>query len=243
MKTQRDIILRLLKLTKTGSVSESHIAKAMNLPTESVEEALGFFSQTGLFDEYDGLIEASPSHRLKMAMTALALGSDFERVCNLLSWKEFEGVTAQAFEANGYRVVRNLHFRSLSRRWEIDVLGLKQPIALCADCKHWKRGWRNAASASAVQAQIERTKALYEALPGYSRILGIESWTQARLVPMVLSLVRGPSKFHNDVPVVPILQIQEFITEVPLRSGYLLHFDKKLVQKTQKLTNFSKRQV
>lgn len=242
MKTQRDILLRLLKLTVAGPISRALIAKATNLPTDAVEEALGFFFQTGLFDEYDGLIEASPSQRLRMAMTALALGADFERICNSLSWKEFEGVTAQAFEANGYRAIRNFHFKNLSKRWEIDVLGLKHPIAMCADCKHWKHGWRNAASASAVQAQIERTIALNEALPRYSRILGIESWTQARLVPMVLSLVQGPCKFHNGVPVVPILQIQDFINEVPLGSGYLLHFDKKLPPETRKLTDFAKRQ-
>jgi hypothetical protein len=241
MKTQRDTILHLLKLTKAGPISRSHLAKATNLPKEAVDEALGIFFQTGLFDEYDGVIEASPSQRLRMAMTALALGADFERVCNSLSWKEFEGVTAHAFEANGYRVIRNFHFRDPGRRWEIDVLGLKQPIALCADCKHWKRGWRNAASASAVQAQIERTAALNEALPTYSRILGIESWTQTRLVPMVLSLVQGPCKFHNGVPVVPVLQIQDFINEVPLRSGYLLHFDKKLPPQTQKLAGLAQR--
>lgn len=242
MKTRRDILLRLLNLTKAGPVSQSHIAKATNLPTATVEEALGVFFQTGLFDVYGGLIEASPSQRLGMAMTALALGADFERICNSLSWREFEGVTAQAFEANGYRVIRNFNFKNLSRRWEIDVLGIKQPTVLCADCKHWKRGWRNAASASAVQAQIERTTALNEALPRYSRILGIESWTQARLVPMVLSLVQGPCKFHNGVPVVPALQIQDFINEVPLGSGYLLHFDKKLGPENQKLTDFAKRQ-
>lgn len=242
MKTQRDILLRLLKLTKAGPVSQSHLVKAMSLPTETVERTLGFFFQTGLFDEYDDLIEASPSQRLKMAMTALGLGADFERVCSSLSWKEFEGVTAQAFEYNGYRVVRNFHFRSLNRRWEIDVVGLKQPIALCADCKHWKRGWRNAASTNAVQSQIERTRALNEALHRYSAILGIESWTQARLIPLVLSFVQGPCKFHNRVPVVPILQIQDFINEVLLRSGYLLHFDKELLMQTKKLTDFPQRQ-
>jgi hypothetical protein len=243
MKIQRDILLRLLKLTKAGPSSRSHIAKAMNLPAEAIEEALSFFFEKGLFDEYNGLIEASPSQRLGMAMTALALGADFERVCSSLSWKEFEGVTGQAFEANGYRVIRNFHFKDLSRRWELDVLGLKQPIALCADCKHWKRGWRNAASASAVQAQIERTAALSEALPRYARVLRIESWTRARLVPVVLSLVKGPCKFYNGVPVVPVLQIQDFISEAPLGSGYLMHFDKKLLPETERLTDFAKRQA
>lgn len=241
MKARRDILLRLLKMTKAGPVSRSDVAKATNLPTETVEEALKFFFQTGLFDEHDGVIESSPAQRLKMAMTALTLGVDFERICSFLSWKEFEGITAQALEANGFRVIRNFHFKNLSRRWEIDVLGLKQPIILCADCKHWKRGWRNTASANAVQYQVERTAALSEALPRYSRILGIDSWIQARLVPMVLSLVQGPSKFHNGTPVVSILQIQDFINEIPMGGGYLVHFDKKLLPERQKLTDFVKR--
>lgn len=241
MKARRDIVLRLLKMTQAGPVSRSDVAKAMNLPTETVDEALRLYSQTGLFDEYDGVIEASPPQRIRIAMTALTLGVDFERICSLLSWKEFEGMTAQAFEANGFRVIRNFHFKNLSKRWEIDVLGMKQPMILCADCKHWKRGWRNAASANAAQSQVERTAALSEVLPQYSRILGIESWTQTRLVPMVLSLVQGPSKFHNGAPVVPVLQIQDFINEIPMGSDYLVHFDKKLLPGKQKLTDFLKR--
>ncbi len=228
MTAERDVLISLLKLTQSGPVSRALFTKATRMPRDVVEKALVEFAQMSLFQEYRGVIEVSPSQRVRLSIHALRVGADIERVCRLLSWVEFEMIAGQAFETNGYRVIKNIHFAHEGKRWELDILGLRKPLLICADCKHWRRGWRNAATVKAVEAQTERTKALAETLPRHLYSFGLEGWRDATLVPLVLSLLPGPHRFHNQVPIVPILQLQDFISGVPGELNLLLHIDKKL---------------
>src|SRR3972149_8268483 len=241
MTAEKDVLLSLLRLTRAGPVNRSLLMKATRIPTRTAKKALAEFSRAALFKEYRGVIEATPVQRVTMLIAALKLGSDLERVCSLLSWAEFEGVAVQAFEANGFRVIRNFHFKSLDKRWEIDVIGLRKPLILCVDCKHWRRGWQSAATAKAAEAQEKRTVALTKTLPTYKKMLGLEGWQTAKLAPLILSLTQGPYKFYNRVPVVPILQIQDFINEGPLGADFLLQFSRELDSSDSKLTGLAKR--
>jgi len=240
MIVEKNILLTLLKCTKTGPVSRQLVMKVSRIPVQAAEKALSKFAEMSLFNEYRGVVEASSSQRIKMSIHVLHLGADFQYVCSLLSWAEFEGIAAQALDASNYRVIRNLHFKHKAKGWEIDVLGLRKPIILCVDCKHWKRGWRNAANLKAVKAQIERTEALAESLPNYSKKIKLEGWSDATLVPLVLSLLPSPEKLYNEVPVVPILQLQDFINQVPLQIDLLRHIHRKVTHRALKLTDFHK---
>jgi len=235
MAAERDVLISLLKLTQTGPVSRTLFVKATRVSGDIVEKALAKFAQMSLFEEYMGVIEVTPSQRVKLSVHALKLGADVERVCRLLSWVEFEMMAGRAFETNGYHVIRNLHFEHEGKRWELDILGLKKPLVICVDCKHWRHGWRSAATVKAVEAQTERTRALAEILPRRLRRFGLEGWRNATLVPLVLSLLPGPHRFYNKVPVVPILQLQDLISRVPVELDLLLHIDKKIEPISQKI--------
>jgi len=239
MTIEKDVLLSLLRMTRSGPVRKELLAKNAKVPAQTTDLVLRKLSQRDLLHEHQGVIEASPSQRLKMAIHALTLGADFERVCGLLSWSEFENIAAQAFEANGYRVMRNLRFKQASRRWEIDIIGLKEPLILCVDCKHWKRGWQKAATMKAVEAQIERTEAFAKALPNYYQKAKLEEWETATLLPIVMSLTLGPCKFYSNVPIVPVLQLQDFINELPAQAHLLKNFHQKHVKLNENLQKFS----
>jgi len=243
MIVEKNILLSLLKCTKTGPVSRQLVVKVSRTPVQAAEKALSKFAEMSLFNEYRGIVEASSSQRMKMSIHVIHLGADFQHVCSLLSWAEFEGIAAQALDASNYRVIRNLHFRHKAKRWEIDVLGIKKPLILSVDCKHWKHGWRNAANLKAVEAQIERTEALAESLPNYSKRIKLEGWYAVTLIPLVLSLLPGPQKLYNRVPVVSILQLQDFINEVPLQIDSLLHIRRKLDHQPLELTDFRRNEL
>jgi len=229
MTAEKNLLLSLLKLTHTGPVRREWLAKDARIPSRTIDRVLRKISQGNLFHEQEGVIEASPNQRVKMAVHALRLGADFERVCSLLSWTEFEGIAAQAIEANGYRVIRNFRFKQASRKWEIDIVGFKKPLILCVDCKHWKRGWRSAATVKAVEAQTERTRAFANALPKYYQKAQLTEWETATLIPIVMSLTPGPYKFYNNVPIVPVLQLQDFINELPTQLCILKYFRQKWI--------------
>jgi len=240
MTSEKDVIASLLRLTNTGPVQKELLRKDARVSVQVLDEALRKLFEGGFIRQQRGLVEASPSQRVSMAVQAIKLGADFERVCKFLEWNEFESIAAQTFQANGFRVLRNFRFKHTEKRMEIDVLSCREPLIVCVDCKHWRRGWSRAATVKAVEAQIERTRAFADALPNYYQKARLTEWKSATLVPLILSLAPGPSKFHNNVPIVPVLQLQDFINELPLEVGSLTHFKKKCLKIEHYLTDYSK---
>ncbi len=240
MAMQKDILLSVLRLTQNGPVSKQTVVRSLRVPAETAHAQLETLLHAGFFQEYGELIEAPPSHRIRMAFSALSRGADLERVCALLSWNEFETMTAEAFEANGYRTIKNFHFKHNSKRYEIDVVALRNPLIICVDCKHWKHGWHQAVTAKAAESQIERTQAFADALSTYQQSLGIADWRAATVIPVILSLTQNRVKFHDDVPIVQALQIQDFINELPAQAPLLKSFHQKLSADQKELRDFLK---
>ena len=224
MAVERNLLISVLKLTKTGPVQRELVSRDARVPVQVADEMLKKLSDTG-FIRYKGrLIEVSSNQRAKIAVHAVDLGADLERVCKVLEWSEFEDISATAFEVNNFTVKKRFRFKWAGRRWEMDILGRKEPLVACVDCKHWRRGWRRSAIVKAVEAQVERTQALAEALPSLHEKAGLVNWKKATLVPMVLSLVPGPFKFYNNVPIVPVLQLPSFLNELPAHTISLARF-------------------
>jgi len=224
LATERDLLVSILRLTKDGPVQRELISKDARVPTQVADGLLRKLSQARLIQWKGKAVEASPHQRVKIAIQAIKLGADLERACKFLQWNEFENIAAGAFEANNFTVIKHFRFRWAGRRWEIDILGCKEPMVVCVDCKHWRRGWRRSAIIRAAESQVERTQALTEDFPSLYEEVGLANWKRATLVPVVLSLVPGPFKFYNNVPMVPILQLQNFLNELPAHITSLLHF-------------------
>ncbi len=240
MAYEKDIVASILKLTAKGPVQKELVRKDARVKAQLLDETLRKFSENGLLRQRHDLVETSPSQRVNMAVQAIQLGADLEQVCKFLEWTEFEGMAAQAFQANRFRVLKNFRFKQAGRRWEIDVLGCKEPLVVCVDCKHWQRHWSAATLVKVVEAQVERTRAFADSLPNYYQKVGLAEWKTAKLIPLVLSLVSGPFKFHSNVPIVPVFQLQDFINGLPLEADSLTHFRKEPVKFEQKLTDYSK---
>jgi len=224
MTVERNLLISVLKLTKTGPVQKELVSKDARVPVQVADEMLKKLSGTGLI-QYEGqLIEVSSNQRVRMAVRAVELGADPERVCGVLEWDEFEEIAAAAFEANNFMVKRRFRFKWAGRRWEVDVLACKDRLVACVDCKHWRRGWQRSTIMKAVEAQVERTQALAEAFSSLHEKAGLVDWEKAMLVPIVLSLVPSPFKFYNNVPIVPVLQLPNFLNELPAYATSLTRF-------------------
>lgn len=221
---ERNLLVSILKHTRDGTVQQKLISKDTRISNQVADELLGKFRQASLIQWKGKEIEAFPNQRVKIAIHAIKLGADLERVCRFLQWNEFENIAVKAFEASNLTVIKHFRFTWAGRRWEIDILGCKKPIVACVDCKHWRRGWRRSAIIRTVKSQVERTQNLTEAFPSLYKEVGLVNWKRATLVPVVLSLVPGPFKFYNNVPIVPILQLQNFLDELPAHATFLTRF-------------------
>jgi Holliday junction resolvase-like predicted endonuclease len=210
-----NLIISILKLTENGSVSKEIVKNDARISSQIVEKLLRKLQNQGFIYLRKNFVEADAVQRLKLAVYAIELGADFERVCSFLWWKEFEGMAALVLERNGYAVKKNLWFRHYGKKWEVDVVGYKKPIILCLDCKHWRYGMHPSTLKKIAEEQRKRTKALAKFLPSLVGKFEFASWDKAKIVPAVLSLVPGRFKFYKEVPIVPVLQFQDFINQLP----------------------------
>jgi len=228
MSIERELLISILKLTRDGSVSHEVINKDAKIASDIAEKILKKLQNDGLVNVKRGIIEADGLQRLKMAVKSVSLGADLERVSGFLKWQEFESITAFAFARNNYTVHKNLRFKHAGKRLEIDIVGCKKPLAVCIDCKHWHHGIQPSALKRIVEEQVERTSALAESLPMLSTKIECASWNTVKLIPAVLSLVAGRFKFCDNVPIVPVLQLQDFLDQLPAYVESLKYFTKQL---------------
>jgi hypothetical protein len=240
MTIEKDVVISLLRLTQNGQIRIGLLRKDARIPAEVIDQVLHKLSESDFVHLQLDIAEASSSQRIKMAVHAIQLGADLEQVCKMLKWTEFESITAHVFEANNFQVVRNFRFKQAHKRWEIDILGCKQPFIACVDCKHWLYEWRKNAIIKAVDAQVERTQAFASVLPLYCKKVWLKGWKTAVLIPIVLSLFPGPLKFYKNVPTVPVLQIQDFINGMSEHADELTHFSQKILEDNINLMKFIK---
>lgn len=224
MTVERNLLRSILKLTKKGPIEKTLISRDAQIPAQIADDMLKDFSKAGFVQIRGKVIEASLNQRVKIAIHAIRLGADFESVCNFLEWNEFEKIAATTFEFNHFNVIKGLRFKGAGRRWEVDILGCREPIIVSADCKHWHHGWTKSAITKTIDAQMKRTQALANAVPTLREKIGLVDWKEATLIPMVLSLFPALLKFYRNTPVVPILQLQDFLNELPAHIDSMTHF-------------------
>ena len=226
MSVERNLIVSLLKLTKENAVLTKDLKNDSRIPSAAMLNLLRKLQNEGLVYLKQDFVQVDSGMRLGLAVKAASLGSDVEHISNLLCWQEFEEIAAFALGKFGYAVAKNVRFKQAGRKWEIDVIGCKKPLVVCIDCKHWQHAIAPSALRKIVDSQVERTIALADSLPNLSLNLECTKWNNAKFVPAVLSLMPSSFKFYNMVPVVPVLQMQDFLNQMPVYIESLKFFSK-----------------
>jgi Holliday junction resolvase-like predicted endonuclease len=227
MSFERDFLISILDLSRQDHVTLTDIRENTGLILDLVSDLAQKYIEAGYFLYENNMVIVKS--RIQLAVKTLELGADLKKVCDFLSWSEFEDISREALEASKFRVVRNFRFKSLCRRWEIDLLGFKKPLILSIDCKHWQRGWDKSSIEKIVDSQITRTRALMEVSDFQIEKMGITNWKKLVLVPAVFSLFPGPFKFYQRTPVVPVLQIRNFLNNVFLNLNSLKSFSREII--------------
>lgn len=224
MDLEPQLAISILKLTREGPVSHEVINRDVRFPAKTLSKLLWKLQNDGLIYLHKGVVEANDTQRLELAIHALKSGSNLETVSGLLQWKEFEAIASIAFERNDYAVRRNFRFKYSGRRWEMDIVGCKRPLTVCVDCKHWHHGPVGSTLKRIVQQQCERTRAFARSLPNPDISIECVFWSNVKFVPAVLSLVVDKFKFYSGVPVVPVLQLQDFLSQLPAHVDSMVQF-------------------
>jgi Holliday junction resolvase-like predicted endonuclease len=210
-----DLLIALLKNTLNCSVNIRSLSNEIHIPISLVKKSVLSLAKNNIVTSNGKEeVKVSEGQRINLVIFTLKECADLERVCRALGWKEFEDLVALILEHNSYRVMKHFRFKGLSRRYEIDVIGVEEPFILSIECKHWKQSWRRAATIDAVKTQVERTKALVQHFPELKDRLGLARWKKTKCIPLVSTLSNTPIKVFDRVPVVPIFYLNNFLNEI-----------------------------
>lgn len=181
-----------------GGISTVDFSKVINADKNTAKKILEELARNGI-GRLDGeVIEFDEGDKIRTVMLALEKGVLIDEVAKRLSWRDFEGLTAQILEIKEFATIRNMMLTN--PRMEIDVVGIKFGVALLIDCKHWKRHSQSALE-NAVLKQVERTKQYVAKTKG------------AIAAPAIVTLYQDKLSFINNVPIVPIFQFTSFVDE------------------------------
>lgn len=208
----------ILDETKEGNVDLDAAIKKVIITKEAFNEILNDFSYNGLVTISENRIMVSRDQRIKLAIKAIELGADFEKISKSLEWLEFEELVALVFRENGYNTKSRYRFRAEGRRWEIDVLATSYPYVICAECKHYTSAIGNSTARKIIETHIEKTQVLSKHIAELAEKIGIHKWKKAVVVPMALTLSATQMNIYRRVPSVSVYMLPSFLSEF---SGYL----------------------
>jgi len=198
------LVLKAIPTIHEGSFSIDEFAIEAGLGKKIAVDLVRFLTSNEIGKMDSNQIEFGLSDKMQASILAMQMGADPEDVSQLLDWKDFEVLAANVLDASGY--VTQHGFRLKRPRMEIDVVGIKDSMALLIDCKHWKRSSPSTLEKFA-SMQVERAK-VFLATDNSVRYA----------VPIILTLHSESTMFTNNVPIVPITKFRSFLNEM---SGYL----------------------
>jgi hypothetical protein len=181
-----------------GGVSIKDFSMVTETSEETARKILDNFMQNGIGVFKDNLIHFHVNDKLRTSLLAVRMGAPIDEISQLLDWKDFESLVSEILESREFDITRNLILTK--PRMEIDVVGIKDGVAILIDCKHWKR-LSYSSLETAVNKQIERTK----------RYVTKEKIRAA--IPAIVTLYQEEVKFINKVPIIPIFQLDSFCDE------------------------------
>ncbi len=181
-----------------GGISIKDFSIITQYSEDSSKSILDNLLQNGIGSYENNLINFEKNDKIKTSLLAISMGAAIEEVSRLLEWRDFESLSAEILETNGFDTIRNLILNK--PRMEIDVVGVKSNIAILIDCKHWKR-MSNHSLGKAVEKQIERTKHY------------ITKEKVKAAIPAIVTLYQHDLEFINRVPIIPIFKLGSFCEE------------------------------
>jgi len=212
---KREILKAFLKAKMGEELSLSRLSRETGIPKDVVEDVLS--SVKDLVDFEDGKVRIGEDDRIQIAVLCLNLGADVSYVARYLDWREFERFTASILEAYGYIVYRGFRFKSMGRRWEIDILALKKPTVLCLNCKHHLRqNW--SILRKAAREELSRAEAFKQALKRLK--LDPKPSKGWWILPVLVTLFKPRSRIYEGIPIVQITELRNFLEELALYKSF-----------------------
>jgi Holliday junction resolvase-like predicted endonuclease len=234
MPAQRDFLVALLEKTRNRKTSRDELREHVKMTESALSLLLDQMVMENLVREEGELIITSLQQRLEIAVRAVIAGADLERVSRFLGWLEFEEMVAYIFEENDYDVYRRFRFQAEGRRWEIDILAIRQPLVVCVECKHWASGLGNVTARKIIEIHLEKVKVLSENAFEITKKTKLNGG-KVVFVPLALSLQPARKRIYRRIPVVSVFELPNFLVEFEGQMDWLTRFPVELPAHEKKM--------
>ena len=206
--TAARIIVQTLKLTKNGELADiGEIARKSGtnhtFAARVVQDLVSLDTQARA--------ALTTEDRFKLASAAFHLGV-LEEAAEELTWQEFEKFSQDCFRDAGFDTRKGLIVRDSSRRWQIDLVARKNSIILAVDCKHW--GPPN--HPSKLRKPAEHQRSAIRILVHKMQVDGVPNCAELTALPMLLTLYEPPVRTLDEVALVPIAKLPDFLNNINL---------------------------
>jgi len=135
---------------------------------------------------------------------------DLERIARCLSWQDFEELIKRFFREFGYRCVHRLRIPVNDRRVEIDIVAYRHNIVLLADAKRYVK---TRVRVQLVYEYVEKIDQLCKCSLDtlLQRLYGLSERGEYYIYPVIITVHSCDSILINDVPIVPIYKLRDFL--------------------------------
>jgi hypothetical protein len=155
-----------------------------------------------------GLEETESVSSVCVAYALLKMGAQPDEVSRLITWQEFEHLSAALLRVSGYTVRENV---VLTRpRAQLDIVASDSSMTLSLDCKHYRRGHSPFALSKFAAKQLKR-----------STLLRKKSSDPRPIASVILSMSESEGKFVDGVAVVPVRTLRSFLSSIDSYAGLL----------------------
>lgn len=138
-------------------------------------------------------------------------GERIEEIIEEIDWREFEELVSEIFQKHDFKTYHNFRFKT-KRRYEIDIIAVRNDIILLIDCKQWSKGrYKKSALKQAVKTQVQRTREFEKFLKNNliaRKKLRIKS---EKFIPLIITWLEENLIEHKNTFIIPVWKLNLFL--------------------------------
>ncbi len=212
----------LLRLSVEGVFSRESLEHLSGLSGSLIDSFINNLLNEGVLVRIGNNYRVNvPPHRLIRYFIDKGLNVDLESLSSFLPWDEFEALVRLIFEEWGFGVISRLRVPVAGSRVEFDVIAYKEPRVLLIEAKRWKK--ISSGVTTVVNRHLEKVELVSKSPEVLINRIGIR-WSEAVLIPVVITWHRVSTEIVNGVPVVSIYQVNSFIMRLDEIMDYVRSF-------------------
>ena len=195
-------IIQIIPHINKGNHKLSEIEKASKIRISGNKGWKEFFRQIEAEIIDDEIIFREKSKMLA-SIKAIQEGEELVGISKYLDWREFEILTAELTEKHDYECLTNIV--TSKPRMQIDVIAIGKSHRIVFDCKHWKKQLGPSNIRKIADNHVKRCEK-------YFRTTNSED--DSKIFPVILTMSIENNKIVNGVPIVSIVQLNNFLLEI-----------------------------